>query len=173
MTRRQLVVTQIVAAVAVSAAIALFVPAMLPAPVAEGPAERLALAAPWLVVMGLPLLVAIGRVGGYRFLSPTAMSGATDPADAELDFRRRLLANMTEQYLLAVPAYAALALLLPADRLQLFAVLAVWYVVARALFAFGYRRAPVLRAFGFAATFWTTIGVVAAVLWLAFAGAAA
>jgi hypothetical protein len=119
--------------------------------------------------MGLPMLSAVASVANHRFFSATAITGAVDPTDQDLAFRLRLLANATEQYLLALPAFAALALLIPADRLNVPPLLACWHVVARALFVAGYRRRPLLRAFGFAATRWTTAGVIAAVFWLAFA----
>jgi uncharacterized membrane protein YecN with MAPEG domain len=162
------VTLQIVAAITASAAVAVFLPPLLPRPAAADAASRIVLVAPWLVLMGLPVLSAVASVANYRFFSATAITGAIDPADQDLAFRLRLLANASEQCLLALPAFAALALMIPADRLNVPPVLACWHVVARVLFVAGYRRRPLQRAFGFAATFWTTVGVVAAVFWLVF-----
>jgi hypothetical protein len=124
--------------------------------VADDAAGRVNFVLPWLVLFGLPLLVAVGALGRYRYRSPAAIDGASvdDPA---FDIARRILQNTTEQVLLALPAALALAMLLPVGMLALVPLWAVWFLIARTFFWYGYHRAPAGRAFGFAATFYPAV----------------
>jgi hypothetical protein len=127
-------------------------------------AARLAYAIKWLLVPGLCLFAGIAMTANRRFFSPDAMNGTRAPQSPNLEINLRYNQNTLEQTVLAAIAWAGLALALPADRLQLIAMLAVLFAGGRILFWIGYLIAPWARAFGFGLTFYPT---AAALVWLA------
>ena len=127
-------------------------------PVIMVPSERVVYALGWQVVTMLPLVLGIARIAQRRFFSEAAIDGGE--ADEALDVDRRYLQNTLEQTLLAVVAQLCLALRVPATSLRIVVVAALWFFVARICFWVGYHRSPVARSFGFAATFYPSVGTV-------------
>lgn len=107
-----------------------------------------------LFVIGLTLLAPIGRLAQRRFFDDTLIDGAAYAPGSSEEIDDRVLRNTAEQVLLAVCIWPFAGAQLGGGVLT---TLAVGFVVARAAFWIGYHRAPPLRAFGFAATFYPTI----------------
>ena len=107
------------------------------------------------------LAAAIGVIANRRFFSATDIDGAglTEPSPA-VRITRAILQNTAEQTLLAVPVYAGLALTGPASALGLPLVLPAAFVIGRVLFMAGYARGAAARSFGFALTFYPTVGAL-------------
>ena len=128
----------------------------------------------WYAVMTWigPLVVltaCIGAVANTRFLSRQDIGGAglTDESP-RIRVRRAVLANTTEQVVLALPVYLGLVLTLPVSHLVLPLLLSAAFVIGRILFALGYGYGPTARSFGFALTFYPTVaGLAVLVLRLA------
>ena len=131
-----------------------------------GLADRLAYAAVANAFASLPLLAAIGAVGNAR-----AMSEAIDPTlgkeSAALIVNGRVADNNLQQFALFATATLALSANLDPAHLHVLAAAAIVFVSARILFWIGYRIDPLYRAFGFAATIYLNLGLLAAALWLA------
>lgn len=111
---------------------------------------------PWTALLGLPLVAAIVWIANHRFFTPTLIEGARG-GEAALELHLSILQNTHEQTLLAALAQLGLSLLLPVAWLALLPLWSLWFLVARAAFWFGYVRAPVGRAYGFAGTFYPTM----------------
>ena len=112
-----------------------------------------------LTVPGLVLLALIGRLAQRRFFDDALIDGeATAPGSAAW-VDQRVLGNTVEQGVLALLTWPFVALTLGGSG-----VLAMGgaFGLARIAFWAGYHLSPPLRAFGFAATFYTT---VLATLW--------
>jgi hypothetical protein len=135
-----------------------------PHPVPANAGERLALAARWLLIPGLSLLVGVGVLSNARFMSPAAIEGQRVVDSPAFDINQRYNLNTLEQAVLAAVAWTGLALVLPADELNLIPRLAVQFGIGRALFWIGYLYAPWARAFGMGLTSYPTAG---ALVWLA------
>jgi hypothetical protein len=127
-------------------------------------ADRLALAARWLLVPGLCLLVGLGFTANRRFLTAEAIDGGPPRGPGAFDINLRYNTNTLEQTVLAAIAWTGLALTLPAGDLGLIPALAGLFAMGRATFWLGYLYAPWARAFGLGLTFYPTI---AALIWLA------
>lgn len=142
-------------------------PLLLPPPAATGLAGRLAYVLRWDALAAVPLLAAIASVSNARFLGP-----AIDPTRAAEDHATivngRVVDNHLQQFALFLVATLALAVELPPGRLNLLAAAAITFVAMRCAFWVGYRIDPLYRAFGFAATMWLNLGLIAAALWLGF-----
>lgn len=108
---------------------------------------------------GLILLVLIGRLAQRRFFDDALIDGAAPEPGSAFDLDQRVLANTVEQLLLALCLWPFVALNLGGLCVV---VMGVAFAIARLAFWIGYRRAPWLRAFGFAASFYPT---VLAVIW--------
>ena len=107
------------------------------------------------------LAAAIAVVANLRFFSAADIDGAalTEPSPP-VRIARAILANTAEQTLLAVPVYAGLALTGPPHALALPLVLSGSFVVGRLLFTVGYARGAAARSFGFALTFYPSVGAL-------------
>ncbi len=127
-------------------------------------AERLAYALRYEIFVALTLLVGVGNVARQRFFSAAAIDGSAPARGSAIDIDTRYIQNTTEQCVLAIPGHLALAVSLPAASLHVIPVLVSLFVFARACFWIGYRVHPATRAFGFAATFYPTVGVYLYVL---------
>lgn len=128
-------------------------------------ADRLALAAHWLLVPGLCLLVGIGAVANRRFFSVETIDGGPPMRPGAFEINLRYNTNTLEQTVLAAIAWSGLALALPARDLGLIPALAGLFAAGRAAFWLGYLYAPWARAFGLGLTFYPT---AASLVWLAF-----
>ena len=112
---------------------------------------------------GLVTIAMIGRLAQRRFFDDAIIDGEAFSGAAAID--QRVLSNTVEQLVLAMAVWPAAAVLLGAEGPGVILVLGVAFAVARLAFWFGYHRAPPLRAFGFAATFYPTVLVALWALW--------
>ena len=160
------VMAGMIAAVAFSAAF--FVVAFrmteidLPVPNGSDISWRLEYALKCEIFPALCLLAGVGRIANRRFLMPAAIGGAVVPA---LEIDERYLQNTLEQFVLAFAAHLALAVMLPGSSLRAIALLAALFVIGRATFWLGYHHSGPARAFGFATTFYPTVGAYVYVIW--------
>ncbi len=142
-------------------------PRLLPQPAASDVAARLAYVLRWDVLAAIPLFAAIGAVGNARFLGP-AIDPTKGAEDKAMIVNGRVVDNSLQQYALFLVATLALAVELPPERLNLLAAAAIVFAAMRLAFWIGYRIDPLYRAFGFAATIWLNLILLAAALWLGF-----
>lgn len=143
----------------------------LPAPrIPDAAADRLAFALPWLLVSAVALLLGVAAVARYRFTVPAAADGGNPADDQALAARRAYLQNTLEQTLLHAIAVLAFATVAPLEWLALVPTVAGWFVVSRILFRVGYAKGAPARAFGFGATYYTTVIVYVLALWFWLAG---
>lgn len=163
MTRTQIgVVAGMAAAFLITVTLFAFGPALAPDLVTQPSlAQRQLLA----VMAGIPpllsLTAAIGWVANARFFSEGDIDGAGLTLEGpSLRVPRAILANTAEQVLLALPLYAGLALTLPASQLALPLLLGGAFLIGRGLFAIGYARGAAARSFGFALTFYPSVGAL-------------
>lgn len=131
-------------------------------PVLFEPMERLAYVIRWEVLSALALFAGIALTSLGRFRDETLTDGQTESIAA------RYTRNTAEQLLLAVIAHTALALQLSPTSLRVVPVLVIWFLIARAIFFVGYHRSLWLRAMGFGATFYPTVGVMVLDVYLMF-----
>ena len=127
-------------------------------------AERLAIAARWMLVPGLCLLVGVGFTANRRFLSAQAIDGGPATPGSAFDINLRYNLNTLEQAALAAVAWSGLALTLRPENLSLIPALAGLFAVGRIAFWIGYLFDPWARAFGLGVTFYPT---AVALVWLA------
>ena len=122
-------------------------------------------------IAGLPLVGGVMAIAAARFFDPARIDGHDVEAETAFNIDRHYLQNTTEQLLLFVCAQAGLAAALEPGAKHLALLYALWFVAARAVFWVGYRINPTARSFGFAATFYPTIGVyLGLAIWIAFRG---
>ena len=112
---------------------------------------------------GLVMIAMVGRLAQRRFFDDAIIDGEAFSGAAAID--QRVLSNTVEQLVLAMAVWPAAAVLLGAEGPGVILVLGVAFAVARLAFWAGYHRAPPLRAFGFAATFYPTVLVALWALW--------
>ena len=115
---------------------------------------------------GLVLAVMVGRIAQRRFFDAALIEGAAPPPGSAAEIDRRVLVNTVEQTVLALSLWPALAVLLGTAGAGVAVTLGAAFVPARLVFWAGYHCAPVLRGFGFAATFYPSVGAGLWALWL-------
>lgn len=109
----------------------------------------------WSVAIGsLPMFILIALVAFQRFFG-TSISG--DHSDPRVEVNVRVLNNTHEQFILLIVLLVLLVAGLPEARLAMAPCLAIAFIIYRALFWFGYQKSPKMRAFGFAAGFYSNI----------------
>ena len=109
------------------------------------------------------LAVAVARLAAHRFFSGADIDAALAPGTPRARILQSLVQNTLEQAVLAMIAYGAW--LLPTDPMAPSAT--AWLAVGcfsagRLLFILGYARGAAWRAFGFALTFYPTVGLILA-----------
>lgn len=140
---------------------------LLPIPDGAGTlAGRIAYALRWDALAAMPFFAMIVAVGNARF-SGKAIDPTRGAEDAAMVVDGRVADNSAQQLLLFVIGSLALAVGLPAERVQVVGAAAIVFFVARILFWIGYRIHPLYRAFGFAATAYLNLGLLGAALWFA------
>lgn len=117
---------------------------------------------------GLVMAAMVGRIAQRRFFDDRIIDGEPLSGPAETD--RRVLANTTEQLVLALCVWPAAAVGLGADGPGVIMMLGLGFAVARLAFWWGYHLSPPLRAFGFAASFYPTVLAGLWALWRLVAG---
>ncbi len=127
---------------------------------ALGPALALAYLGPGLVTAAM-----IGRLAQRRFFDDGMIDGDAFAPGSAAEIDARVLQNTVEQLVLALCIWPALAFTLGPAGGGVTVALGLSFTLARALFWAGYRRAPALRALGFAATFYPTVMAGVWALW--------
>ena len=135
------------------------------APNAMAPGEttqdRLTLIAVAFLPLALSVFATIAALARHRFVEPRDIDAAagTNPTPRAwtLDAANR---NTVEQATFAALTYVPCALLLPGDWTDAVVCAAVLFAVGRACFVAGYARGAPARAFGFALSFYPTIGLL-------------
>jgi len=136
----------------------LYLPLKLSAMTSVG--ERLSFALRCDLLAVLMLLLGIGVVARQRFFSTDAIDGSFADRGSSLDINVRYVQNTTEQCLLLIVGHLVLATVVSEVGLKMIPILVALFVFARLCFWIGYHRSPISRAFGFAATFYPTVGVL-------------
>lgn len=118
-------------------------------------------------------LASIALIAGIGWAARTRqfvgnIDGSVPAVGSALDITLRYVTNTTEQLILFVIAVACMAWVAPETSVSLLPVMGSWFLLARAMFYFGYRVRPLARAVGFAGTFHPTIALFAAVVWALF-----
>ena len=104
------------------------------------------------------LAATIGNVARLRFFSTEDIAGSGSGAStAEVAYAKAVLQNTLEQVVLAVPVHVALAILVRSS-VPLIVALAALFAIGRLLFCIGYAKGAEARAFGFALTFYSSVG---------------
>ncbi len=171
MTRDQKIVALGAASGVAAMALAMWLlPAALPAPAdVRTLAGRLAYALRWDALAALPLVAMIAAIGNARALGP-AIDPTRGAESRTMLINGRVADNSLQQFVLFLAGSSALAAGLPADDMRAIGAAAIVFVAARLLFWIGYRIDPLYRAFGFAATMYLNLGLLAAALWFALRG---
>ena len=112
---------------------------------------------------GIVMIAMVGRLAQRRIFDDEIIDGQTLTGAAEID--QRVLTNTTEQLVLALAVWPAAAVILGDEGPGAIIVLGVGFAISRVAFWVGYQRAPPLRAFGFAATFYPTVLVALWAFW--------
>lgn len=100
----------------------------------------------------LCLIIGIALAARHRhFVSH--IDGSPPEAGSRLDIILRYNQNTQEQIIVFAGASALACALIPEIAMGLMPIMSLWFGIMRAAFYQGYKRRPVLRAFGFAGTF--------------------
>lgn len=118
------------------------------------------------IVPGLVMVAMIGRLAQRRFFDDTIIDGQDFAPDNPAWIDQRVLANTTEQLVLALMIWPFVALSLGGAAVL---VLGFAFGAARLAFWIGYHVSPPMRGFGFAATFYPTVlaAIWSVVAWVA------
>ncbi len=119
---------------------------------------RLAYALKCEVFAALCLLAGVARIANRRFFIPDAIGGGAEPS---IEIDQRYLQNTLEQLVLAIVAHLGLVTIIAPESIRAVAILVMLFVIGRVAFWVGYHRSGPARAFGFATTFYPTVGVYA------------
>lgn len=117
------------------------------------------------------LLLSIARLARHRFFTPEDIDGsALSEGTEQAKLLQSLLQNTLEQLSLAVIAYLAWAVVMPAQCLSVIPLAAIAFSLGRILFFVGYKKGAASRAAGFALTFYPTcfmlISMLGYLVWL-------
>lgn len=109
----------------------------------------------WAASLSVPLLsfiIGIGLAARHRHLVDH-IDGSKPDSGTPLDLNLRYNQNTLEQLIIFAGAAALALALMPVTAAKLLPAMALWFGFMRAAFYRGYKKKPVLRAFGFAGTF--------------------
>ncbi len=106
---------------------------------------------------GIVLALMIGRLAQRRFFDDATIDGEAFAAGSPGEIDMRVLQNTVEQLVLALCLWPPVAYLLGISGPGIAVALGCGFALARLAFWIGYHRAPPLRAFGFAATFYPSV----------------
>lgn len=141
----------------------------IPLPDLSTSAARLAFVARADILVFAWLGVAIANVARLRFLLATDIAGGAQTTASPAVLRANaLLQNTLEQVVFAAGSHYALAVQLPTGWMIVLPGLVGLFCVGRALFWLGYRHGAAARAFGFAMTFYPSVGACVVALALLF-----
>lgn len=128
--------------------------------------ERLAFAAKWIALAAAPLFLAVMAVGNARFLGE-AIDPLLGKESRAMTIDGRVADNTLQQFVLYAAAAMALAASGRGDELGVVPASALIFVAARTAFWVGYRRHPLYRAPGMAATSYQTVLLFGLAVWMA------
>ena len=151
------------------AALFLLTPLMPALSSLTGAGERLAFAAKWIAVAAAPLFFAVAAVGNARFGSE-AIDPTLGKESRTMIIDGRVADNSVQQFLLFAAAALAVAAAARGDELGIVAAAAIVFVFARAAFWIGYRRNPLFRAPGMAATSYLNVVLFGVAIWMSWRG---
>jgi len=109
----------------------------------------------WAAALSVPLLsfiAGIGLAARHRHLVDH-IDGSAPLKGSKLDLILRYNQNTLEQLIIFAGASALALALMPITAAKLLPGMALWFGLMRIAFYWGYKKRPVLRAFGFAGTF--------------------
>ena len=143
---------------------------VLPVPrVADEPGARLAYALKANVFALIPYFVMLITIGNKRFLSD-AIDPTRNAESAAMGIDGRVADNTLQQNFVFAVASLAVSTLVPLAWLQVVWACALWFVVARCVFWFGYRVHPLYRAPGMSGTAYMNLFMILYVLYRIGAG---
>ena len=143
---------------------------LLPVPdVDDTPGERLAYALGANVFALVPFFIMLITVGNKRFLSD-AIDPTRNAESADMNIDGRVADNTLQQQVVFAIASLALSTLVPLEYLQVIWACAIWFVVARSMFWFGYRKHPLYRAPGMSGTAYMNLFMILYILFRLLAG---
>lgn len=127
--------------------------------------QRLSVAIQSLTLLAVCLVVAVGRLAKYRFTTPEDIDGGgSHECSDQAALLQSLLQNTLEQAVLATLIYMAWAATMPGSTLSVVILAAIAFIVGRVLFFVGYQKGAPSRAFGFALTFYPSVGMLVCIL---------
>jgi hypothetical protein len=142
----------------------------LPVPTVEDTAgARLAYALRANVFALVPFFVMLVTVANKRFLSD-AIDPTRNAESAEMGIDGRVAENTLQQQFIFAVASLALSTIVPLHYLQVVWACAIWFVVARCLFWFGYRKHPLYRAPGMSGTLYMNLFMILYIFYRLVAG---
>ncbi len=112
---------------------------------------------------GLVMLLMIGNLARRRFFDDTIIDGQACAPGSRADIDQKVLTNTMEQLVLAACVWPFVWKAMGADTIY---AVGFFFAVSRIVFWLGYHVSPPLRAFGFAAGFYTTVVFLAASTYL-------
>jgi hypothetical protein len=137
----------------------------LPAPaIADEAGARLAYALKANVFALVPFFVMLITIGNKRFLSD-AIDPTRNAESEAMGIDGRVADNTLQQNFVFAVASLALSTLVPLGYLQVVWACALWLVVARCVFWFGYRVNPLYRAPGMSGTAYMNLFMILYVLY--------
>jgi len=143
---------------------------VLPVPaVVDTAGARLAYALGANVLALVPFFVMLITVGNKRFLSD-AIDPTRNAESPSMDIDGRVADNTLQQNFVFAVASLALSTLVPLQYLQVVWACAIWFVVARCVFWFGYRINPLYRAPGMSGTAYMNLFMILYILYRLVAG---
>jgi hypothetical protein len=142
---------------------------VLPRPaIADALAERLAYALQATLVAVVPFFAMLAAVGNARFLSD-AIDPTRHAETPAMEIDGRVADNTLQQNFVFLIGTLAVSTLVPLAYLQVVWACAIVFIVARFVFWIGYRKHPLYRAPGMAATAYMNLGMITYVLYRLFA----
>ena len=138
---------------------------LLPAPaIADEYGERLAYALCANLVAVVPFFAMLAAVGNARFLSD-AIDPTRHAETPAMEIDGRVADNTLQQNFVFLIGTLAVSVLVPLAHLQVVWACAIVFIVARFVFWIGYRKHPLYRAPGMAATAYMNLGMILYVLY--------
>ena len=129
--------------------------------------NRLAYALNLNVVAIIPLFIMFIAVGNGRFLSE-AIDPTRHVESREMEINAKVANNTLEQGFVFFVGTLALSTRLAPESMTLIPALAIVFILARIVFWIGYRKNPLYRAPGMAATSYMNLGILLTALYLFF-----
>ena len=110
---------------------------------------------------GLSLVVFVGRLAKHRFFHEADINGSgLTRGTEEAKVLQAVIQNTLEQLVVALIAYTAWGVSMPANTLSVIPIAGVAFIVGRFLFAAGYKKGAPARALGFTLCFYTTLAML-------------